>query len=198
MARKRNKQLRRLMELPFFTAAKARTLGISPNLIAYHCKKGDIIRLSRGVYQSKNAETGLPVEWEDLVITVLSIPKGVVCLVSAIILHGLSEELVQRKFWIAVPYNSWPPRRKNAKILRMRNMSLGLSNTKIGNVQIRVFDRERTVVDAFRYLNRETAIKTLQSYLETSGSQKPDLPKLARYQKKLRMNLEPYILALTT
>lgn len=77
-------------------------------------------------------------------------------------------------------------------------MALGQTTVKIGKYTIKIFDRERTVVDAFRYLSHEIAIKALQGYLKTTESHKPNLPKLAKYAGILRVSIEPYILALTT
>jgi hypothetical protein len=47
-------------------------------------------------------------------------------------------------------------------------------------------------------LSDEIAIKALQTYLKSSSKQKADLPKLSKYAKALRVNINPYIMALTT
>ena len=83
-------------------------------------------------------------------------------------------------------------------MVRMRNMSLGLTNVKMGKYEMKIFDRERTIVDSFRYLSDEIAIKALQSYLKPYSGQKVDLPKLSIYAKALRINISKYIAALTT
>ena len=80
----------------------------------------------------------------------------------------------------------------------MRNMSLGLTTVKMGKYEVKIFDQERTIVDSFRILSDEIAIKALQAYLKPSGEQKADLPKLSRYAKALRININKYIAALTT
>ena len=80
----------------------------------------------------------------------------------------------------------------------MRNMRLGLTSVKIGKYTVKIFDRERTVLDAFRYLSDEVAIKALQAYLKPSAQHKADLPKLSKYAKALRININSYIMALTT
>ena len=77
----------------------------------------------------------------------------------------------------------------------MRNIELGQTKIQIGNFHLKIFDRERTIVDSFRYLSREVAIKALQTYLR---QKKPDLGKLMKYAKVLRVDIHPYIMALTT
>lgn len=47
------------------------------------------------------------------------------------------------------------------KVVRMRNLELGRTAIKIGNIILPIFDRERTIVDTFRYLGRETVLKAL-------------------------------------
>jgi hypothetical protein len=103
-----------------------------------------------------------------------------------------------REYWIAIPNTDKSPKRPHSRIVRMRNMSLGLTTVKMGKYEAKIFDRERTIVDSFRYLSDEIAIKALQVYLQLSGEKKADPPKLSRYAKALRVNINKYILALTT
>ncbi len=63
---------------------------------------------------------------------------------------------------------------------------------------IPIFDRERTIVDAFRLLSREIAIKALKIALTKGGKNRIDLIKLQEYAKKLRCNIAPYLISLTT
>ena len=130
-------------------------------------------------------------------ITAASIPHGVVCLISALCYYEMTDQIM-REYWIAVPNADRSPKRPYTRIVRMRNTSLGQITVKIGKSQMKIFDRERTVVDAFRYLSQEIAIKALQAYLKPSSKHKPDLAKLSEYAKSLKINLTPYIMALTT
>jgi hypothetical protein len=69
---------------------------------------------------------------------------------------------------------------------------------ELSGVILPIFDRERTVVDAFRYLGRETAIKALKAAAQKRGREKIDFEKLRKYARELRVDIEPYILAVTT
>ena len=102
-----------------------------------------------------------------------------------------------REFWIAVPHSTTSPERANAHVVRMRNTTLGQITIKIGNKDLKIFDRERTIVDAFRYLDKEIALKALQAYLKTTKETKPDMKKLRKYAKTLRVDLTPYVMAFT-
>ena len=49
----------------------------------------------------------------------------------------------------------------------------------------------------FRYLDKEIALKSLQAYLKTNKDAKPDIIKLLKYAKKMRVSLNAYVAALT-
>jgi hypothetical protein len=78
----------------------------------------------------------------------------------------------------------------------MRNTDLGKTHITLGEYNVQIFDRERCIIDAFRYLSKEIAIKALQRYFRSTLF-KPNPKKLGTYAKKLRVNITPYILAYT-
>ena len=190
------KQLNKLLKKPFFTAKDAKKLGVSSSLLAYYIRLGVIERVSRGVYRNPEKEITAPFEWQDLLETAQSIPNGTICLVSALSYYGLTQE-IQRQFWIAIPHEARNAKRPNTKVVRTRNYKLGRVPLKLGEYKTYIYDKERCVVDAFKKLSKESAMYTLKAYLKMTENHKPDLPKLARYAKKLRVDIQPYIEALT-
>ncbi|MBS0616319.1 MAG: type IV toxin-antitoxin system AbiEi family antitoxin domain-containing protein [Verrucomicrobia bacterium] len=196
MASKYTKALQKLSKKNLFSSADGRRAGISSRMLAYFCSKGLIERVCRGVYKVKDFSFTSDFEWEDLALTALSTRKGVICLISALSYYELTDEIM-REFWIAVPHSTSTPTRENIHAVRMRNISLGQTTVQIGNQKIKIFDRERTVIDAFRYLDKETALKSLQIYLQKSKTAKPNIDKLLKYAQKLRIDLNPYVEAFT-
>jgi predicted transcriptional regulator of viral defense system len=180
-----------------FTAVEAREAGIPSRMLSHFCKKGAFERISRGVYRGTQTDLDIEFQWEDLAHIALSIPRGVICLISALCYYNLTDQIM-REFWIAVPHASKSPQRSKTRIVRMRNIELGQTEIQIGEQSLKIFNRERTVVDAFRYLSQEIAIKALQAYLRPTKDYKPDLNKLMDYAKQLRVNIHPYIMTLTT
>ena len=193
---KYSEAFRALSKKTVFSSAEGRKAGIPSRMLVYFCQKGQIEKISRGMYKIKDIDFHSAFEWEDLAVTVLSISNGVICLISALCYYGLTDEIM-REFWIAIPHATTSSSRENVHIVRMRNISFGQITVKIGSLKIKIFDRERTIVDAFRYLDKETALKALQNYLKSDKDRKPDIDKLLRYAKKLRINLTPYISAFT-
>ena len=78
----------------------------------------------------------------------------------------------------------------------MRNMDIGVTTIKMAGLKVKIFDKERTIIDAFRLLDFETAMKALKKYLQ-DRKEKPNINKLNRYVKALRASkIQEYITAL--
>jgi predicted transcriptional regulator of viral defense system len=194
MNRMKKNPLGKLASKPLFSARDARRAGIHPSRLSYYVKIHLLERIGRGVYRAVDSEVDVDFQWEDLVLIAQSVPKGVVCLISALALYELTDE-IPRLYWIAIPHATTAPIRKNARFIRMRDMSTGKTRLKLGKETITIFDRERTIVDAFRYLSKEVAIKALKEVFKTK---RLDLRKLQKYAKKFKINLDAYILTVTT
>ncbi len=186
-------KLRSIIDKPVFHAADAKKLGVHPSLLNYYVRKGLIVSIARGVYQGKAATVNADFKYEDLIITAKSIKNSVICLISALDIYDLTEE-IPRKFWIAVPHSTTCPQRDNAVFKRMRDTETGKINYKLGGEDIVIFDIERTIVDSFKFLSLEIAMKALKAAINKN---KIDLNKLHKYAKKLRVNIKPYVHALT-
>lgn len=188
--------LQPLLRLPLFDVKEAESVGVPRYVLAYYVKAGILERLYPGTYRSMDYVPKVDFSLEHVAWTAASIPEGVICLISALCIYDLTDQ-VMRESWIAVPNRAYASKRPDTRIIRMRNIDLGKTETMLGEYKVKIFDRERCVVDAFRYLSKEIAIKALQSYLRDK-SHKPDLKKLQKYAKTLRVKLTPYILAYTT
>ncbi len=101
--------------------------------------------------------------------------------------------------WIAIRNETVHRAMPNTKVVRMRNLTLGKTTIKIGSIILPIFNRERTIVDAFRYLGRESALKALKIALskKVKGAEKIDIAKIREYAKKLRVKIEPFLIAMT-
>ncbi len=189
--------LKDLFARPVFHADEARTAGIHPSRLSYYVKTNRIERIGHGVYRGIESSIDADFKWEDLIIIAKSIPQGVVCLVSALALYELTDEM-PREHWMAVPHSTTAPKRENTRIVRMRDINTGKTIYRIGQETVIIFDRERTIVDAFRYLSKEIAIKALKAAVSGRSQKKLDIKKLQHYAKQFGYNLDPYILTVTT
>jgi predicted transcriptional regulator of viral defense system len=191
------KALAPLLNKPFFTAREAQAIGVSSAVLGHYVKTGELKRIGRGLYRRPDYANQPPTLWGDLVEISASIPDGVICLISALAIYDLTEEL-PRQHWIAIRHSTTAKSTRQIKIVRFRNMDLGKTQIKIDGALVYIFDRERTIVDAFRLLSRETAIKALKMALAKGGKNRLDLIKLEEYAVKLRFNITPYLLSANT
>lgn len=178
-------------------AKVAKKLNVSNSSLTYYAKKGDLDRIGRGLYKIKNTSLISDFQWEDLVLASVKVKGGVVCLISALALYEITEE-IPRAHWIAIPNTSRHRGDDSIRIFRYRNMKLGKTIYNFGDFKLPIFDRERTIIDAFRLLDKEVAIKALRMGLRKKGEARLNLEKLKEYAKVLRVKIEPYILAETT
>lgn len=186
-----------LMDAPSFTSKEAHLRGVSSSLLAYYVKLGQIKRIGHGVYCGLRSGAGVDFRLEGLIEAVQKVKNGVVCLTTALYLYDLTEEM-PAQYWIAIRNETMHRQATNIiRIVRMRNVVLGRASIKINNVRIPIFNRERTIVDAFRYLGQETALKALKGSLSKKGKEKINLKKIIKYAKQLRVNIEPYLIAMT-
>lgn len=189
--------IKKFSKKPAFTAKETREAGLPSRMLPFYCEKGYFERIGRGVYAGTQTNLSVGFQWEELATIALTIPHGVICLISALSYYELTDQIM-RECWIAVPHSNWAPKRPNTRVMRMRNITLGQTKIQIGAHTLCIFDRERTIVDAFRYLSIEVALKALKMSLMLPKSEKIDLAKLQEYAKRLRVNLDPYLITMMT
>jgi predicted transcriptional regulator of viral defense system len=189
-------RLKPLLRTRSFTSREARLLGVSSATLAYYVGRNELIRIGHGIYRSTKKTVTEDFRWEELILAMQRVKNGVVCLTSALFLYHLTEEMPSQ-YWIAIRHGTVHRAAFPIKVVRMRNLELGKTKIKVGNISLPIFDRERTIVDAFRYLGRETALKALKIALMKKGSEKIDIEKVRKYAKKLRVKIEPFMIAMT-
>lgn len=184
-----------LLKRPLFTTKEAKTFGISPATLNHYVKTGHLKRVSRGVYQGIDSpsHTG---RWGDLIEAVYAI-GGTICLTSALAIYDLTEE-IPRHHWIGIRHGTSVKSKDMVKVVRFRNMDLGKTEIELDGIRVPIFDRERTLIDAFRLLSLEIAIKALRAALAMKGKNRLDLKRLEAYAKRLRIDITPYLLSVTT
>ena len=152
-----------------------------------HCLRLTMERLQLNLDKRGGVDAANPDTWSisaseiaDLAEAAYLIPDSAICLLSALAIYGLTEE-IPRQHWIAIRHGTSAIRNHQIKIIRLRNMELGKIRIQLGGMTVSIFDRERTVVDAFRLLSPEIAIKALKAGLAKRGKDKLNSKKLKEY-----------------
>lgn len=196
-AKKALLKLRPLLNKASFTSQEAKRIGVSSASLAYYVKEGELRRIGRGIYAGRKAPMVSDFKLEGIVEACQRAKEGVVCLISALIIYELTDEMPSQ-YWIAIRHDTIHRPGQFTKVVRMRNLELGRTSITVDGIVLPIFDRERTIVDAFRYLGKEIAIKALREALTKRGKEKIQIEKLRSYAKKLRVNIDPYLMAFTT
>jgi predicted transcriptional regulator of viral defense system len=134
--------------------AKAVQAGIHRTTLYAMRDAGVILQLSRGLYRLASAP---PLANPDLVAVARRVPRGVVCLISALAVHDLTTQ-IPHAVWLAVPRNSQPPSvdYPPLRVCRFASKAFaaGIEIRKMDGTAVRVYSRERTLADCFKYRNK--------------------------------------------
>lgn len=179
--------LDRLREIgPVFRSKDAVTAGVSWRDLYALRDRGEILELSRGLYQLADTAGTSNV---DFVAVCGRAPRGMTCLNSALAYWDLSDEILAQVH-LAVPSGShrpvidYPP--TQVHVFHAGTFGLGrLEVTAEAGERFWVSDRERTVVDAFRLrhlLGEDLAFAALRNCLQS----RPRLARLAEVARPLR------------
>lgn len=186
------KTLRKFIkEHEFITLSEAKELGFNPMALSRYVRKEVLIRPHRGIYTDHLEWLTHPLK-KYLPICALE-PEAVIAGISALTYYDLTDE-EESVVWISLPHKK-KKNRANTKVIRPSGVSysLGLQRIPIKNREVRIYDCEKTVVDAFKYLSEEVALKALKTYLKRKDK---DIPKLLKYGNKLRKPLDKTLKAM--
>jgi predicted transcriptional regulator of viral defense system len=179
--------------------SEIRAAGITAATVSRMEQDGEVVRLARGLYQLSNA----PLDAQhSLAEAAKRIPKGVVCLVSALAFHDLTDQL-PRRVWLAIGRKDWASKADESalRIVRFADTLLNdsVETHKIEGVVVKVFGVAKTIADCFRHrrtVGLAVAIEGLQEALRRRKATPGDI---ARHAERggVATVMRPYIEALT-
>lgn len=169
----------------FFRPGQMDAAGLGRSRLRSLVRQGAVERLGRGLYRRADAEA---TEHYSLAMACARVPKSVVCLLSALRVHGIGTQ-APAEVWLAIPHKSHRPRLPE---LRLRVVhfsgpawSLGVEETTFEGVPARITSPARTVVDCFRFerlVGPEAAMEALQDALR---QRKVTIAELSRVEEVL-------------
>jgi len=125
--------------------------GVTATTVSRMHEDGQLVRLGRGLYQLPDAPTDAN---HALAQAAKRVPKGVICLTSALAYHELTDTIPSR-IWMAIGPKDWRPRvaRPPIQFVRFADKMLtaGIEEHRIEGVPVRITNPAKTVVDLFRY-----------------------------------------------
>ena len=128
--------------------------GFTPSASVGSRNRGQLTRVGRGLYALPVQEA---TEYHTLAEIAKRVPKGIVCLLTALRFHGLGTQN-PREVWLAVDRRAGIPRVDFAPIRLVRisgaALTSGVDERDIDNVAVRITSPARTVVDSFKFRNK--------------------------------------------
>jgi predicted transcriptional regulator of viral defense system len=178
-----------------FRVKEAIKAGIHPRTLYTMRDEGIIEKLGRGVYRFADMPVlGNP----DLATVAMKVPKGVICLISALSYHEITTE-IPHQIYLALPRGSEPPR-LDYPPLRIFWFSgpafeEGIENHDVDGIPIMVYSPEKTLADCFKYRNKiglDVVLEALKFYRQRKRFKVDELmhfAKVCRVEKVMR----PYV-----
>ena len=107
MQKSKAEKLRTLASKRQIVSAKdARELGIPRTYLPRLARRGDLERVGRGLYSSRDFSG---TETTSLIEAAYQIPKGVICLLSALRFHNFATQS-PHEAWMAIGHKAWLPK----------------------------------------------------------------------------------------
>lgn len=163
-------------------------------LIRLH-RRGFLERTGRGLYRLVGAGA---TEHHSLVEVCKRVPRGVVCLLSALRFHGITTQS-PFEVWLAIDFKARPPKVENVglRIVRFSGKALaeGVGTHRIEGVTVKVYGPAKTVADCFKYRNKiglDVAIEALRDCRRQRKCTNDDLWKYAKICRVANV-MKPYL-----
>jgi predicted transcriptional regulator of viral defense system len=172
--------------------------GVTREHLRRLLQRGQLQRIGVGLYSLPGADIS---EHRSLAEACSRVPRGVICLLSALRFHNLT---TQNPFevWMAIPHKAWRPKGNGVR-LRLMHLSghvltSGVEEHRIEGVPVRVFNPAKTVADCFKFRNKiglDVALEALRDYRRKHRS---GMDELWRFAKVCRVTavMRPYLEAL--
>ncbi len=185
---------------PMFRPRELEALGIPRSSLRSWLRQGMAEQLGRGLYRLIEAE---PTEYETLAMVSARVPQAVVCLLTALRVHGIGTQS-PRDVWIAIDRKARKPRLEGLSIHVVRfspaMLTYAVQSLEVQGVQVHVTSPARTVVDCFRYRNKvglDVAIEALRDTLRSRLATINEILGIAEVGR-VRQVIQPYVEAVAS
>ena len=174
--------------------------GIPRTYLSRLLAAGKLHRVSRGLYVLPGINVS---EHRSLAEACKRVPKGVVCLLSALRFHELTTQ-APFEVWLAIGEKAWRPRvdYPPLRVVRFSATALasGVEPHQIEGVTIPVFSPAKTVADCFKYRNKIGLDVAIEALRECWRSRRCTTDDLWKYAKVCRVQnvMRPYLESITS
>jgi predicted transcriptional regulator of viral defense system len=152
----------------FFRPSQLEAAGMTRDQLPALLRSGRVKRIGRGLYRLADAE---PTEAYSLALACARVPNSVVCLLSALRVHGIGTQ-APAEIWLGIPHKARAPRLPELRLRVVRfsgpAWTFGVKEIEFEGVPARITNPARTIVDCFRFerlVGPEAAMEALHDAL---------------------------------
>lgn len=196
MAIPRKGQLLRLVRRRGILGAReASERGFHRQLLTRLTREGTLVRVARGCYATPDHS---PTESHGLAVASAAVPRGVICLLSALSFHGVGTQL-PREIWIAIDGRARRPAHRGlpVRVVRFGGKAFteGVQTNRIEGQTVRVYGVAKTLADLFKYRNKIGMDVVLEALHDAWRSRRFTMDELDRYARICRVErvMRPYL-----
>lgn len=191
----RDRAIRTVETIGIARARELEARGITRAQLARLVQEGLVLRQSRGVYI---AASHAPTTQHALAQVAKRVPDGVLCLLTALRLHGLTTQS-PAEVWIALPEKARRPQLDypRLRVARFSGKALteGIEERRVEGATLRVYSAAKTVADCFKYRNKigiDVAVEALRDFSRKHRGGANDLARFAKICRVARV-MQPYL-----
>jgi predicted transcriptional regulator of viral defense system len=176
-------------------AKDASELGIPRNYLARLVQKGALEKVGRGLYSSRDFPG---TEHLTLIEAAYRIPKGILCLLSALRFHNFTTQS-PHEVWMAIGQKAWAHKVSSPpiRIVRMSHPTLhfGVKEYTFSGATLRVFSPAKTVADCFKFRGKIGLDVAIEALKESRRKKKASIDELWAAAKVCRVAnvMRPYL-----
>ncbi len=168
------------------TVVRARDLyrsGIHREALSRALRRGLFLKIGRGLYACKDFSADFE---RQIMLACKRVPNGIVCLKSAVRFHGLLP-LDSASIWMAIDSKAKKPVASDPRLRFVRfsgqALTLGVENTRIEGVPVRIYSAAKTIADCLKYRRKiggNLAVKVLRESIDRRKCSEQRLRHFAR------------------
>lgn len=157
-------------------------------------RQGHIRQIARGLYVSANYEGD---QNQSLVEAAKRVPRGIVCLFSALQFHGIGTQS-PHQVWLALPRGSNLPRDTELPLrfclFSAVAYACGVESHAMPGGTVRIYSPAKTVADCFKYRQKLGLDVAIEALREGWRERKFTMPELAAAANACRVSrvMQPY------
>lgn len=176
-----------------------RDLDLPRVFLARLVEEGLLERVGYGLYSLRSGDFDEKQSWVEVAAKV---PKGVLCLLSALVFHELTTQNPS-EVWLAVPRDAHRPKIETvqARVFRFapRVYEAGIETHTINGVEVKVYSAAKTVADCFYYRSTVGLDVAIEALRDAFYRRKATIDEMHRFAeiRNVKGAMYPHLFALS-